>query len=258
MCEDDYYDYDDDYYDDEDYWEEDDNAYYEEQERLRKEQEAARQKAAAAKSKPSVAGKKSVKSPTTSKKSSGISIGKKPSAKPIDSNSGSTDKDRVERLVTSMGFSSDMAKEALQKYDWDPQRAINFLLANPSPINASKGKSNLAMTMAPPPKPKSNTMAPPPGFGKPKSKSNEVKLNVQNNIGVKGTIAPSPGIKIEAPASKTENSQKKVNSGSSKGTKESENSNNATNAVSSMKQISPEMKKRLKNQKSRLTMVILG
>jgi hypothetical protein len=116
MCEDDYYDYDDDYYDDEDYWEEDDNAYYEEQERLRKEQEAARQKAATAKSKPSVAGKKSVKSPTTSKKSSGISIGKKPSAKPIDSNSGSTDKDRVERLVTSMGFSSDMAKEALQKY----------------------------------------------------------------------------------------------------------------------------------------------
>ena len=143
---------------------------------MRKEQEAARQKTAAAR----LATKPIAKKPVATKKATGITISKKPAATETSLNSNECAE--KERLVTSMGFSSDMAKAALQKYDWDPQRAINFLLSNP-------GTSS--MTMAPP---KTNTMAPPPGLSKPQIQS------TAHEVGLKGTrtMAPPPGIKVSS------------------------------------------------------------
>ena len=241
MCEDDYYDYDDDYYDDEEYWEEDEDEHYKEQERLRKEQEEARQRAAAAR----LAPKPLVKKPVAAKKATGISISKKSVAAGTDL----TSKEEAEktRLVTSMGFSAELANEALRKYDLDPQRAINFLLSNP-------GAGAAAMTMAPP---KANTMSPPPGLTKPKSQM----------------MAPPPGMKppasVEQKSEKSKQQQVEKNESSKISSAKKTNGKATTTSatvehkievpgVSSMKKISPEMKKRLKNQKSRLTMVILG
>lgn len=221
LCDDDYYDYDDDY-DDDEYWEEDEDGYYKEQERLRKEQEAARQKAAAAK----LTQKTVTKKPTT-KKNTGISISKKKPAGTKPNLDSDENAEKV-RLVVGMGFSSEMAKQALEKYDWDPQRSINYLLSNPS----SGG-----MKMAPP---TIGTMAPPPEFSKPPTKPppspKSEKLSTVKN--------PKPVLK--SPKQKT----------TAKKSKADEDRNE--DAVSSMKNISPEMKKRLKSQKSRLTMVILG
>ena len=80
---------------------------------------------------------------------------------PIDVSSSGTSKEETEkeRLVVSMGFSTESAKDALEKNGWDVQRAINHLLTSPDAINTT--------TVLPPPA----TMAPLPGFATPVPRS---------------------------------------------------------------------------------------
>lgn len=222
LDDDDFYDEYDDY--DEEYWEEEDDDYYlQEQERLKKEQEAARQKAAAAKLAPKPAVKAQKKTVTLDLK--------KPSKKPTTNKAEDEEK---ERLVVSMGFSSERAKVALKNNNGDVQAAINELLSSPSP--------DTSMTMAPP-----STMTPPPGYNNAKSTS-----------GVQGSWAPPEptskpkvefNIKKKAPVVNTPVAQPK----------KAETKKKSVNEVVYQKQkIVPEMEKKLKDQKSRLSMVILG
>ena len=230
LCEEDYYDYDDDYYDDEYYEEEDDAANNQEQERLRKEQEAARQRAAAAKLAPKI------KKAPAAKKSVTISLSGK-------SQSGTSKEDtEKERLVVSMGFSAERSKDALKKNGGDVELAINYLLTSPEVGN---------MTMAPPP---SKTMAPPPGL----ARADADKLST---AGVKGTWAPPPAAtkpSISLDLKNTDGKATKAPAASPKKVSSSSATERANEVVYSKKKISPEMQERLKAQKSRLSMVILG
>ena len=230
LCEEDYYDYDDDYYDDDYYEEEDDAANYQEQERLRKEQEAARQRAAAAKLAPKI------KKAPAAKKSVTISLSGK-------SQSGTSKEDtEKERLVVSMGFSAERSKDALKKNGGDVELAINYLLTSPEVGN---------MTMAPPP---SKTMAPPPGL----ARADADKLST---AGVKGTWAPPPAAtkpSISLDLKNTDGKATKAPAASPKKVSSSSATERANEVVYSKKKISPEMQERLKAQKSRLSMVILG
>jgi elongation factor 1 alpha-like protein len=230
LCEEDCYDYDDDYYDDDYYEEEDDAANYQEQERLRKEQEAARQRAAAAKLAPKI------KKAPAAKKSVTISLSGK-------SQSGTSKEDtEKERLVVSMGFSAERSKDALKKNGGDVELAINYLLTSPEVGN---------MTMAPPP---SKTMAPPPGL----ARADADKLST---AGVKGTWAPPPAAtkpSISLDLKNTDGKATKAPETSPKKVSSSSATERANEVVYSKKKISPEMQERLKAQKSRLSMVILG
>jgi elongation factor 1 alpha-like protein len=230
LCEEDYYDYDDDYYDDDYYEEEDDAANYQEQERLRREQEAARQRAAAAKLAPKI------KKAPAAKKSVTISLSGK-------SQSGTSKEDtEKERLVVSMGFSTERSKDALKKNGGDVELAINYLLTSPEIGN---------MTMAPPP---SKTMAPPPGL----ARADADKLST---AGVKGTWAPPPAAtkpSISLDLKNTDGKATKAPAASPKKVSSSSATERANEVVYSKKKISPEMQERLKAQKSRLSMVILG
>ena len=230
LCEEDYYDYDDDYYDDDYYEEEDDAANYQEQERLRREQEAARQRAAATKLAPKI------KKAPAAKKSVTISLSGK-------SQSGTSKEDtEKERLVVSMGFSAERSKDALKKNGGDVELAINYLLTSPEVGN---------MTMAPPP---SKTMAPPPGL----ARADADKLST---AGVKGTWAPPPAAtkpSISLDLKNTDGKATKAPETSPKKVSSSSATERANEVVYSKKKISPEMQERLKAQKSRLSMVILG
>ena len=230
LCEEDYYDYDDDYYDDDYYEEEDDAANYQEQERLRREQEAARQRAAATKLAPKI------KKAPAAKKSVTISLSGK-------SQSGTSKEDtEKERLVVSMGFSAERSKDALKKNGGDVELAINYLLTSPEVGN---------MTMAPPP---SKTMAPPPGL----ARADADKLST---AGVKGTWAPPPAAtkpSISLDLKNTDGKATKAPAASPKKVSSSSATERANEVVYSKKKISPEMQERLKAQKSRLSMVILG
>ena len=230
LCEEDCYDYDDDYYDDDYYEEEDDAANYQEQERLRREQEAARQRAAATKLAPKI------KKAPAAKKSVTISLSGK-------SQSGTSKEDtEKERLVVSMGFSAERSKDALKKNGGDVELAINYLLTSPEVGN---------MTMAPPP---SKTMAPPPGL----ARADADKLST---AGVKGTWAPPPAAtkpSISLDLKNTDGKATKAPETSPKKVSSSSATERANEVVYSKKKISPEMQERLKAQKSRLSMVILG
>ncbi len=265
----------------------DDDYYYEqqEQERLRKEAEAARQKAAAAKLR--------TKANATTKKTTGVSlnINTKKKAVTIAKNEitgvqqvpvqgpSQSEQNEKERLVVSMGFSSDKAKFALQKHKWDVQAAINDLLSNPNMGGSESGGG----TMAPPPglgpskpKAKSSTsekataslggiggvkgiMAPPPGMAKPKSQSQALP----SVGGVKGVMAPPPGMTKPnaATASKISTVDKKIKSSSASSqpvTSSERLKKEKVSMESTMKKISPAMQEKMKALKSRLTMVILG
>jgi len=238
LCEEDYQDYDDDDYYDEYYEEEDDDAYYLEQERLKKEQEAGRQRGAVEK----LAPKPAIETYSAAKKNVTIST-------PCKSESAtSKEESEKERLVVSMGFSSESAKDALKKNGWDVQRAINHLLTSPNVGS---------IAMAPPP---STTMAPPPGLGKAKG-------NGSSTAGVKGTWAPPPppptavkpsiSLNLKNTGSKTKKSPSKATAKKSSSSN-TERTQQQNKFVYSKKMVSPEMQERLKAQKSRLSMVILG
>ena len=234
LVEEDYYDYDDDDYYDE-YYEEDDDAHYLEQERLRKEQEVATQRIAAEK----LAPKHAVQKTPASKKIVPISsLGKSQSGT-------SKEETEKERLVVSMGFSTESAKDALEKNGWDVQRAINRLLTSPDASNMT--------TVLPPPA----TMAPPPGLGMAKTKTNG-----SPTAGVKGTWAPPPpAATIQGISLDLKKTNMKIKKTPTKATaKKSSSTERApqNKFVYSKKNVSPEMQERLKAQKSRLSMVILG
>ena len=159
------------------------------------------------------------------------------------SQSGTSKEDtEKERLVVSMGFSAERSKDALKKNGGDVELAINYLLTSPEVGN---------MTMAPPP---SKTMAPPPGL----ARADADKLST---AGVKGTWAPPPAAtkpSISLDLKNTDGKATKAPAASPKKVSSSSATERANEVVYSKKKISPEMQERLKAQKSRLSMVILG
>ena len=235
LTEDDYYD---DYYDEDDYYEddyyEDDDAYYREQERIRKEEEAERErkkKEAAAvarlKTANNVSTKKSVSKGPTSIKSNGPQISER-------------ERNEKERLVTCMGFSSDEAREALSRNQWDAQKAINDLLTGAGGSSGLSGPS------------KGGVMAAPPGFSKPNLDTTvkmapleKTKDSSNGNTTQKGKL---PSIDTKG------GTQNETLSGKKSISKESHLSSGQV----PKKKVAPELLKRLKAQKSRLSMVILG
>jgi Translation elongation factor EF-1alpha (GTPase) len=246
MCEDDYYDYeDDDYYDDDEYWEEEEehNSNYQEQERVRKEQPTPNKNA------PPVSVKStSIAASSPLKKEVKISV-------PSSSSSASIlDKERTEkeRLVISMGFTSDKARASLENHGWDVQQAINDLLSNPEISN------DKSMTMAPPPK----FMPPPPALGDHQGRNATLEFRVgTTKKDKKIETSEFPSVKVSSHNTKSVNlsgvdlpkSSQKLSSNASLST-----SSKVSEAKIKTKTISPEMKKKLESQKSRLSMVILG
>ena len=238
---DDYYDYDDDYYDDnydgydDGYTQEEIEAYNREQQRLREEEEAKKKKAQTLKAKPAKT-KSSVQIKATKEQS-------KASADDIE---------KIQ-LVTAMGFSNDKASVALQRNVWDVQLAINDLLTNPNNYN----ESNMPPTK------------PPAGFGKEKEMLKPKKEPVKA-----GVMAPPPGWNKPTPTTSSVNttpSKNAQNTKSHKLTKDSQIKISVLNKKvqqeikskpkipSKPKQkLSDDLKQKIKGQKSRLSMVILG
>ena len=239
LTEDDYYD---DYYDEDDYYEEDyyndDDEYYREQERLRKEEEAERERKK--KEAALLARLKTDKNNASTKRTNGK----------VDTSSklnGSTapqiserERNEKERLVTCMGFSSDEAREALSRNQWDAQKAINDLLTGAGGSSGLSGPS------------KGGVMAAPPGFSKPNLDTTvkmapleKTKDSSNGNTTQKGKL---PSIDTKG------GTQNETLSGKKSISKESHLSSGQV----PKKKVAPELLKRLKAQKSRLSMVILG
>mmetsp|Transcript_437 Transcript_437/g.608 ORF Transcript_437/g.608 Transcript_437/m.608 type:complete len:734 (-) Transcript_437:86-2287(-) len=276
---DDYYDYDeedDDYYYDEDnqYTEEENRAYYEEQQRLeeqrKQQQEERRRKAASLTIKPVIKSKGKAKMKTEEAQ---VKVNKEQVEK--------------EDLVVSMGFTAEQARASLARNEWDVQRAINDLLqTNESAEGDTERSSNKTLYIAPP--------APPPGFTKQKStaevgkgvmkapagwgKPETTSVNTEKN---KNVMKPPPGWGKPETSSSDVNTEKNKNVTFTKDKKQTSKVNDVQKTVkalsktaikaatvtskeslktssTSKKKISKELKQSIKDQKSRLSMVVLG
>ena len=280
LTEDDMYDhYDDDYYDeeyddyDDNYTAEENEAYYREQERLKEEEEAKKKKKQQQKQqqqKQQQQKKKAQSKGSTQKTgvSTSISINTKiikppGSLKKSNNNNNNQDAEK-ERLVTSMGFSTDQAKLALERNSWNVEMAINDLLsANiqegsrdnkklPKPKTDSK-KNNLIV--------KGGVMAPPPGWGKPDSSNSDTSAKKNNSVVKGGVMAPPPGWDKPNDSSNGIRPKKKE----TKSIPIKYDKKNPLQLVTvketdtkPKKKISDELIEQIKGQKSRLSMVILG
>lgn len=197
LTDDDYCDYDDDDYYDDDYYDDDNGytkeeneAYYKEQERLQRlkeEEEAAKKQKKALQQRQQKAAqvKGSQKLKPTTKIT--INTNKKKATTIIGDGNTQNSKEEIEKiqLVTSMGFTSEQAKLALQKNSWDVQLAIDNLLTSGGNIvqQETSKPSSVGVAVV-------NKMAPPPGWGKPKESTTQPKVS---SIGKGGKMAPPPG-----------------------------------------------------------------
>lgn len=170
--------------------------------------------------KPVVIKNPSTSNTTTTKKVVDFSISKSNPAVSISASE--KEKLEKERLITSMGFSIEDAKLALTKYNWDVESAINDLLSGPS-------LGTKATTMAPP---------------------SEPALLPSHTSKVLKTLAPLTA--AATCVSKSLKPNKKSNEYSSHSITTSHHS------TYPKKLIPQDLQEKLKSQKSRLTMVILG
>jgi hypothetical protein len=132
-----------------------------------------------------------------------------------------------------MGFSAIDARYALMECNWDPQRAIHHLLSS---ANSTAKQSFGTMMMAPPVEVMDPSSVTTTTTSTTKSKSNHTLMSTKND--------QHPSVK-----SKKETKKKQITNTSTP----------TTNPSSfSKKKISHELQEKLKAQKSRLTMVILG
>jgi len=255
----DYYD-DDDYYDD--YYEEDDDEYYLEQERQRKareaEQKRAQAKAVQKQQQQQQQRTKQVQQQQPKKATMATTTVAAAGKGQVQSQTGATTAEQKEKelLVSQMGFSSSDARLALIQSNWDVQRAIDSLLSSPTPSSLSSSKviskgttkpvkkhnAPLVFDASPPPgftKPKQDTVAsakktppfnasPPPGYNKPTTASpKKEKRNGGGGLSVISNAKQSPRDRSKTPPPP----KREIPSG---------------------------IKKMIENQRSKLSMVVLG
>jgi elongation factor 1 alpha-like protein len=243
LSEDDYYDYEDDYYDDDydDYYYDDDNNnesdnYHESKmssnNHKNKTSYVIQSENKVGIIKTSFPEKKQVNfsiKPKVKSNQKKATITTKSSAKVVEKGPTEQEKKEKERLVTSMGFNVQDARSALMEHQWDPQRAIHHLLSSNKtgmmapPIMESSSTINTASTI--------NTTTIPP---------NQPKTN-----NVTSTQKDHPSIQ-----SKKDTKKKQINTTVAP--------NASLSSSFPKKKMSLELQEKLKAQKSRLTMVILG
>ena len=260
LTDDDYYDYDeDDYYDEEydDYGYDDDNgytaeeneAYYREQQRLKEEEERVKKNKSVQKQQ-----QQKANAGKTSTNTIKITTTKNPITPAGKQQSTNKEQSEKERLVVSMGFTSQQARDALERHSWDVELAINSLLSSPVPATSS--------TLTPPgfntnshntvrfskdieSKQPSGVMAPPPGWSKP---TTDTIKNIDKSS-KKESKSKDPKVAI---ITNTTSNQKKRKD------KTNEIIIKPKIVTKPKKKLSKDLLEQIKGQKSRLSMVILG